>query len=66
MDFRYQSPVITVKEVEDLLNIKYHAANALIHALTEYNILEESTGYSRNRIFVFRRHIDTFSEHNNM
>lgn len=58
----YQSPVITVREVEEFLDVKYYTANALINSLTEMNILEEMTGFSRNRIFAFRKYIKAFGE----
>lgn len=57
----YQSPVTTIKQVEDLLNMNYARANSLVTSLVSMNILQETTGYSRNRIFVFRRYIDTFN-----
>lgn len=58
----YRSPVISVKQVEELLNLKYVPANSLVSSLVDMNILEETTGYSRNRLFLFRRYIDTFSD----
>lgn len=58
----YKAPVITVKQAEKLLCIKYVPANDLIRSLVDMNILEETTGYSRNREFLFKRYIDTFRE----
>jgi Fic family protein len=58
----YRSPVVTIKQVEELLNLNYARANSLVSSLVAMNILQETTGYSRNRIFIFRRYIDTFSE----
>ncbi len=58
----YKAPVITVKQAEKLLCIKYGPANDLIRSLVDMNILEETTGYSRNREFLFKRYIDTFRE----
>lgn len=58
----YQSPVVNIKQVEDLLNLNYARANSLVTILVSMSILQETTGYSRNRIFVFRRYIDTFRE----
>ncbi|MCB5287866.1 MAG: Fic family protein [Candidatus Cloacimonetes bacterium] len=58
----YQSPVTSVKEAEDSLEISYTTANDLINSLVEMNILEEMTGNSRNRVFIFRRYVDTFGE----
>ncbi|MCB5263113.1 MAG: Fic family protein, partial [Candidatus Cloacimonetes bacterium] len=57
-----QSPVTSVKEAEDSLEISYTTANDLINSLVEMNILEEMTGNSRNRVFIFRRYVDTFGE----
>ena len=57
----YQSPVVNIRQVEDLLNMNYARANSLVTSLVSMNILQETTGYSRNRIFVFRRYIDTFN-----
>ena len=56
----YQSPAITVKQVEEVLGIQYYAANMLINSLVEMEILVESTGYARNRVFIFKRYVDTF------
>lgn len=56
----YRSPVVSVKQVEELLGLQYYSANQLISVLEDKNILQESTGFSRNRIFVFRRYLDTF------
>lgn len=57
----YQSPIVTVKEVEDLLGLNYVPANGLIKTLVAAGILHETTGYTRNRIFVFRQYIDAFT-----
>ena len=58
----YQSPVTSIKEVEDSLMIGYNPANELVNSLVKMNILEETTGFSRNRVFIFRRYVDTFGE----
>jgi Fic family protein len=58
----FQSPVTSVKEAEDSLEISYTTANDLINSMVEMNILEEMTGNSRNRVFIFRRYVDTFGE----
>jgi Fic family protein len=58
----YQSPVTTVKQVKDFLHINYIPASKLVNSLVEMNILEETTGYSRNRIFIFSSYIDSFRE----
>ena len=56
----YQSPVVNVKQVESILGIKYYSANELIKALVDLNILQETTGFTRNRFFLFKKYIDVF------
>lgn len=58
----YQSPVVSIKQVQDLLNLKYVTANQLVNSLVKMNLLNETTGYSRNRIFIFQSYINTFRE----
>lgn len=60
--YLYGTPTITVNKAMQLLNIKYVPANALITTLTSMGILEEVTGYQRNRIFLFRRYFDIFRD----
>jgi len=56
----YQSPVVNVRQVESILGIKYYSANELIKALVDLNILQETTGFTRNRFFLFKKYIDVF------
>jgi len=58
--YLYGTPAVTVNKAMELLGIKYVPANSLIAALAEMGILEEVTGYQRNRIFILRRYIDVF------
>lgn len=58
----YQSPVTTIRQVQDLLNLNYVPASQLVNSLVDLNILQETTGYSRNRIFLFSSYIDTFRQ----
>ncbi|MDD4073069.1 MAG: Fic family protein [Desulfobacterales bacterium] len=58
--YLYGTPTITVNKAMHLLNIKYVPANSLISTLVEMGILQEITGYHRNRNFLFWRYIDIF------
>ncbi len=60
----YQEPVINVNQAAEWLDIKYYAANQLIGALVDLEILQEVTGWQRNRLFVFRRYLDVFAAEN--
>ncbi|MCP5408350.1 MAG: Fic family protein [Chromatiaceae bacterium] len=60
----YGNPTISVNDTMELLGIKYVAANGLIASLVEAGVLQEITGFQRNRIFVLRRYIDIFMDEN--
>jgi len=60
----YQEPVINVNQAAEWLDIKYYAANQLVGSLVELGILQEVTGWQRNRLFVFRKYLDVFSAEN--
>lgn len=56
----YKDPVVSVKSVEEILTLNYEPANSLVASLVDMGILVEATGYSRNRIFLFKPYTDTF------
>ncbi len=60
----YQEPVVNVNQVAGWLDIKYYAANQLVGALVNLGVLQEVTGWQRNRMFVFRQYLDVFSAEN--
>ncbi len=62
--YLYGTPTITVNTAMNLLGIKYVPANSLVASLVEMGILQEVTGFQRNRIFILRRYIDIFRDGN--
>lgn len=58
--YLYQRPFTTVNSTMELLDIKYVPASKLIAALVDLGILNEMTGYKRNRIFMFDQYLDVF------
>ncbi|MBI5142379.1 MAG: Fic family protein [Nitrospirae bacterium] len=60
--YLYGTPTITVNKAMELLGIKYVPANSLIATLADIGVLEEITGFQRNRIFIFRRYVDMFRD----
>lgn len=60
----YENPKITVNDAMEILGINYVPANSLISTLVELEILQEITGYQRNRIFLLRKYIDIFRVEN--
>jgi Fic family protein len=59
----FSQPIVAVKNVSDLLNVQFKAANNLVSDLVELGILEEKTGYSRNRLFEMKHYILLFKSY---
>lgn len=60
--YLYQRPVISVNETAEMLALSHQSASILIRKLEEHNILSETTGYQRNRLYVFLRYFNLFME----
>ena len=56
----YQDPVVSIKEVAALLNIKTNTAAALVSDFVKYGVLTELTGGRRNRQFYFTEYLALF------
>ena len=61
INFLYRKPLINVKNVENHLNITTKPANAIIQEFVKLGILEEVTGYKRNRLFLFKEYYKLFA-----
>lgn len=55
-----ENPFITIKEASQTCHITYKATNDLIKKMLEDKYLQEMTGQSRNRIFVFEPYLSLF------
>lgn len=56
----YQRPVVNVKGMKGILNVQTNTASSLISEFEKFGILEEMTGYKRNRTFVFSEYVQLF------
>ena len=56
----YATPIITARSVEKELDISFSSANRLLKSLTELGMLKETTGHSRNRLFVLEKYLNLF------
>jgi Fic family protein len=56
----FKNPVITIKDVQAMTGLSPKAANDLVKAFVKQNILVETTGYQRNRVFVFDEYVKMF------
>ncbi len=60
--FMFSRPIVNNKTVEKELNISFNSANRLIKSLIDLGILNEITGYSRNRLFMLKEYLDLFKK----
>ena len=58
----FDRPIVSVDEVRTLSGTSYAAANTLVGRLVDLGILEEITGYKRNRRFRYGPYVELFSE----
>jgi Fic family protein len=56
----YTRPVLSINEVAATLEVSHQTASKLVRDLVKLDLLEESTGYKRNRLFVLRDYLDLF------
>lgn len=56
----YSRPAITANDAASLLGISHQAASSLLKKMVANGILNEITGYQRNRVFFFRRYLELF------
>ena len=56
----YTTPIVTVRSVEKQLDISFSSANRLLKSLTALGVLKETTGHSRNRLFVLEKYLNLF------
>ena len=58
--YLFSDPVVSIKEIENVLDIQYVAANNLVQDFVNLGILKEKTGFSRNRIFMMDDYVKLF------
>ncbi len=60
LNYLYVKPVVTASDVIGELKVTKQTANNLIRDFEKLKILNEQTGFKRNRIFVFEEYIELF------
>ena len=58
----FETPIVGVKQVGELLDLGFSAANRLIDRMVERGVLVEVTGHARNRRFAYHRYIELFDD----
>jgi len=59
-DQLFKKPRVTIKDVQEMTGLSSKAANDLVQAFVDQNILVETTGYQRNRVFDFAEYMRMF------
>ncbi len=60
IDYFYDEPYSSRKKISEVLKMPESTFNGIINALKSANIIKETTGYSRNQIFVFFEYVEIF------
>jgi len=58
----YSRPIVTAKIVGQQMSITHPAANQLLKDFQKIGILQEITGFKRNRLFAFKEYMDLFGK----
>ncbi len=61
LEHLYKKPIVSVKEVRELIGTTYPAANQLVDRMEQLGILREVTGQVRNRQFQYAPYIKFFN-----
>ncbi len=61
LKFLFAKPLVTAKDVEQMLGVTKPTATALVNKLAEANILKERTGYKRNRVYALDEYLALFN-----
>ena len=56
----FHQPLVSVRQVEEITKLSYKASNELVNDFIKANILRETTGQNRNRIYVFEEYLNLF------
>jgi len=62
VDYLFERPMIAVKMAQERLDCSYVTANNVIVQFEKLGLLEETTGWKRNRRYRFKPYLDLFRE----
>lgn len=58
----FENPIITANTLVEELHIAHSTANRLLTNFIELKIIEEYTGFKRNRKFIFKEYFEIFDK----
>lgn len=57
----FSQPVVTVKDISVIMNVTFQTASVFAKEFEDTGLLEEKTGFSKNRIFYLHEYINLFN-----
>lgn len=60
MDYLYRQPVVTAEQVSHVTGLSLVSSYKLVDDFMRLSILHETTGFKRNRLFVFKEYFSLF------
>ena len=58
----FSQPVVTVKDMSEMMNVTFQTASVFAKELEAAGLLEEKTGFSKNRIFYLHEYLNLFND----
>ena len=62
IDVHFEKPFVTVTQCGEILGVSYLTANKLVAQFEKSGVLNEVTGWDRNRVFRFQPYLALFSD----
>src|SRR3990172_6915229 len=62
LDLLFEQPILNVRLAKDRLRVSFPTADALIDRLRDMGLLEETTGWQRNRRYRYTPYLNLFEE----
>ena len=59
----YSQPIMNAQQIASSISVTYPSASSLAKSFEEVGILQEITGFKRNRLFVFKEYLNLFADH---
>lgn len=60
IDCFYNDPICSRKKIAEITGMPMSTLNGVISEMQKANILKESTGYSKNQLFIFQEYVNIF------
>ncbi len=61
LQYLYSQPIVNANQIAEQIQVTYQSASTLAKSFERIGILEEITGYKRNRLFVFSEYLNLFT-----